>query len=109
VREENRFYSHDHGWFFPPEGPTWTIADLEGCVDIPRELSMMSHSISEGIGDEIATKLHALSRAEIQNALEGIPVDWPVTDAELECIGYFLEKRAHPVAERIRIRCRRIT
>lgn len=35
--------------------------------------------------------------------LGSIPNDWPVTDVELECVGWFLERRSQAVASRLEV------
>lgn len=107
LRGENRFFSHNHGWYLPPEGSTWTTDDLEAHVDIPRELSANDDGIGASIADEVAAALGAVQRDTIRQALAMIPSNWPVNDNELECVGFFLEKRAPAVAQRIRHRFRR--
>ena len=104
VREENRFYSHDHGWYLPLEGPTWTVADLESQADVPHELPGKIDGISSGAAEEVAKALEGARMDRLQEALAAIPAIWPVSDDELECVGFFLEKRAPAVAQRIRKR-----
>ena len=109
LRDENRFYSHDHGWYLPPEGPTWTIDELEAQVDMSHELSTNVDGIGASIANEVAAALEAVQRNSIRDALAMIPSNWPVNDDELECAGFFLEKRAPAVAQRIRRRFGRIS
>ncbi len=109
VREDNGFYSHDHGWYLPPEGPTWSVAELETHVEDPHELVENLDGISEEIVDEVAKALEAVQREDLRRALAMIPSNWPVEDNELECVGFFLEKRAPAVARRIRHRLKRTT
>jgi hypothetical protein len=33
LSDESRYFSHDHGWYLPPNGPTWDEASLETNVD----------------------------------------------------------------------------
>ena len=107
AKDENRFYSHDHGWYLPPEGPNWTAADLAAQVDTPHELSTSPNGIGASAAEEVARKLEATESDMLQNALAGIPSVWPVTDDELEWVGFFFEKRAPIVAQRVRQRFRR--
>jgi len=104
LREENRFYSHDHGWYLPPEGPNWSIADLEKNVDTAREYPMPVNQITPTVAEALAVVLDGVTREGIRDALTGIPSGWPVTDEELETVGFFLERRAPAVAARIRAR-----
>jgi hypothetical protein len=106
LADESRYYSHDHGWYLPPEGPTWDVASLEATVDAPHEYSAPKDGITSAIVDEILEKLLAVQRSQLCDALACIPATWPVTDAELECAGFFLERRAAAVAARIAERFR---
>ena len=107
AKDENRFYSHDHGWYLPPEGKTWTVADLDANADVPHELPTNPNGIGASVAEEVAASLEAAKRSALQKALAGIPSVWPVNDDELEGVGFFLEKRAPIVAQRIRQRFRR--
>jgi hypothetical protein len=106
IKEENRYYSHDHGWYLPPEGANWTVEELEARANTPHELAVNDHGSSAQFCDGVAATIEALKRNQIRQALSAIPASWPVTDDELECVGFFLEKRACAVAERIRRRSR---
>ena len=33
--EDDALYSHDHGWYLPPTGPTWSSEELLAKVDVP--------------------------------------------------------------------------
>lgn len=107
VKDENRFFSHDHGWYLPPEGKTWTVADLDANVDVPHELSTQPNGIGASAAEEVARVLEGVTKNVLQDALAAIPSAWPVTDEELEWAGFFFEKRASMVAERVRQRFRR--
>lgn len=107
AKEENKFYSHDHGWYLPPEGAQWNIAELEAKVDTAHEMQKNEDGIDHSAADEVAMALEAVQKENIRNALSCIPSAWPVNDAELECVGFFLEKRTAAVAQRIRQRFRR--
>jgi hypothetical protein len=102
--EEHRYYSHDHGWFLPPEGPAWTSDSLLANVD-------SEHSWPDGYNgfkrqdlEEIAVSLESVTRDVLAAALRLVPISWAVTDEELEHVGYFLERRAPQVAARLRAR-----
>lgn len=104
VGDENRYHSHDHGWYLPPSGPDWTHDALMGALDTPKELASDWAGISKDTALFVASRLEVVSRDQLITALAGIPRDWPVTDFELESVGFFLEHRAPQVAERIRAR-----
>ena len=98
---ENRIFSHDHGWYLPEVGPTWTEQALVHCVDEPHELNAPTVLLDQGEMSRLAGRLRNLTRTELCHALSDLPTEWPVTDNELECVGWFLETRAHPVAGRL--------
>jgi hypothetical protein len=52
----------------------------------------------------ICSRLDSVTHAELTDVVSAIPRGWPVTDTELEAVGDFLERRAKPVAERLRAR-----
>jgi len=100
--EERRYYSHDHGFYFPPEGVNWSIADLQSNVGVAREFSESYAGLRRQHVEEVAQALEGVTRAALADALAAIPTSWPASDEELECIGYFLEHRALDSAARMR-------
>jgi hypothetical protein len=99
--EENRYYSHDHGWYFPPEGPTWDVQSLDGAVDVPHDLAVSASGIAPDLEREVARAVQGVNRDSIRGILGAVPATWPVSDAELEVIGFFIERRAPAVASRL--------
>lgn len=99
-----RYYSHDHGWYLPPEGPGWDSANLEQAVDDTHEFPDPGTGFNLFNGQEAATNFANVSREGLIKVLASIPSSWPVTNEELESVGYFLERRAPQVAERIQRR-----
>ena len=100
--EDKKTYSHDHGWYLPEEGPNWTEETLMARVDEPRTLPVVSKGLDAAAAENYAARLESIHRAELVKTLKGVPLSWAVTDSELEALGYFLEKRAPQVADRIR-------
>lgn len=103
-RDDQRYYSHDHGWYLPPEGAVWSSTELERLVDEPRELPDSGQDFGIWAAAEVANQLEAVNRNRLIEVLEAIPDEWPVSDEELEAVGFFLERRARTVADRIRTR-----
>lgn len=95
-------YSHDHGWYLPPTGPNWTSQDLIAAADTPNPLSQDSAGVDPGAFATAAEALESIARTDLVDMLTQVPTDWPVTDEELETLGWFLEYRAPIVAERIK-------
>jgi hypothetical protein len=104
LSENQAFYSHDHGWFLPPNGPGWNMAQLIGTVDLPNEYGGDTTGIDLGEVSRLATALEAVSRSDLTQICAAIPRSWPVTDADLEHVGAYLEWRAPLVANRLRAR-----
>jgi hypothetical protein len=100
---DQRCYSHDHGHYFPG-GPAWTAQELEKRVDDPNTFHYQGRGFTRQILTEIADKFDAISHAQIVSVLKAIPSSWPVTDQELESVGFFLERRARSVGFRLRER-----
>jgi len=102
LTSENRFFSHDHGWYLPPLGPGWGIDTLTSSVDLAHELLGDRKGISLLHADPVARQLEKVSRDQIAEILLKIPTSWRVTDEELETLGFFLERRAPAAASRLR-------
>lgn len=95
-------YSHDHGWYLPPPGPDWTQADMRAAVDVPHILTQRPTGLAQPMVEEVAQELEKVDRDALAEMLRQVPVQWPVRDDELETLGWFLERRAPMVAERLR-------
>jgi hypothetical protein len=104
LAEDNAYYSHDHGWYLPPEGPVWTADSLEAHVDMAHEFGGSGDAITPAIASEVAASLRKVERAALRDVLRTIPRTWPITDDELECVGFFLERRADATAQRLATR-----
>ncbi len=102
--DDQRYYSHDHGWYLPPEGQSWDAAELECLVDEPRPLPDSDAGFGLLAPADVATRLETVAHDDLVAALCSIPVSWPVADEELESVGFFLERRAPQVASRLRQR-----
>jgi len=101
ANEQERCYSHDHGHYFPG-GPAWSAANLEAQVDVEQALPYAGGPFPKDVVAIIADRIEAVTRDDIIAALAMIPAPWPVTDAELETVGFFVERRADAVASRLR-------
>lgn len=102
ISDDMATYSHDHGWYLPPPGPGWDQRALELDVDTPHPLNQSASGLSGTALDGLACRLERVARKDIQAILCQVPEEWPVDDSDLECLGWFLEKRAPEVALRIR-------
>lgn len=101
--EDRKAFSHDHGWFLPEAGPTWSVASLMARVDEPHSLQMPTDGLARAEFLRLAAALRNIDRASLASVLREIPVEWAVPDADLETVGYFLEKRAPLVADRLEV------
>lgn len=108
-KDDHKVYSHDHGHFFPC-GPAWnsdTKRVLEQ-VDVPHELWREQWSQADNAKNldvptiiHMADQLRGVKSKDLVDVLSGIPESWPVSEEELEILGFFLERRAPQVADRL--------
>jgi hypothetical protein len=101
--EDQRCYSHDHGHYFPG-GPNWKADELIRRLDTANPYPYMGAPFERTLLDEISGRLEGVTHSSLVALLSSIPTSWPVSDEELETIGYFLECRAPNVARRLRER-----
>ena len=99
--DENCLFSHDHGWYLPERGATWDEASLVRRVDQPHLPVWSSEGIDEAELLRLAERLRGVTTDELAAVLRSIPHDWPVIDSELECLGWFLQRRTKAVATRL--------
>jgi hypothetical protein len=102
TNEDMTTYSHDHGWYLPPTGPSWTAAELEACIDEPHPLAQDTAELSSAAVQDVGDTLDKVERDKLGDILRQVPEEWPVSDSELETLGWFLERRAKDVATRLR-------
>lgn len=101
--DEWRLHSHDHGYYLPPPGPTWTDDDLRAHVGEPHPLNdTTTADLHPDQVDVVADRLEALTRDDLRSVLLEVPLSWGVSDSQLELLGWFLETRASAVAARVR-------
>jgi hypothetical protein len=98
---DRRTYSHDHGHFLPG-GPNWTLGSLEKNVAFPHEIDQLAQGLDQGELVRMAYVLDNLDRETIQTIIKGVPTEWGVAAADLEAVGWFLERRRAGVAQRLR-------
>jgi hypothetical protein len=99
--EDRRIYSHDHGWYLPEVGPSWSLDTLVARVDEEHVAPWPTEGLSPTELDRLAAALRGVSRLELVDLLGRVPASWPVSDDELEAIGWFLERRSAAVARRL--------
>ena len=104
LSDENKTYSHDHGHFFPG-GPNWQRHPdrIRASVDEPHLLQAPhgATGLAPTAVRECAEALKAVTGCDLAKILSAIPREWPVENAELELLGFFLERRAQQVAARM--------
>jgi len=71
-------------------------------VDAPHPLGYPTNDLDPHAMEEFAARLEDIDRQDLVEILNSVPSSWPVTDEELEALGYFLERRAPAVADRVR-------
>ena len=92
--EDRMVYSHDHGWYLPETGPKWNIDALISRVEQAHIASWPASGLDTEVIAECSERLRTLTHDDLLAALSGIPESWPVSDSELERVGWFLESRA---------------
>lgn len=101
VGEDNAYYSHDHGHYFPG-GPDWTVDSLGTNVGNPYSLGAPPDGLDAQELERLAGALEAVTEEEVVSELAKLPAEWPVTDDELEAVLDFALARRGAVAERLR-------
>ena len=96
-----KLFSHDHGWYLPEVGNTWTEESLMARVDDPHAPNEPPGGMDDAELVRLSARLRGLEADELAGALQTIPANWPVSDKELEAVGWFLHRRAKPVAARL--------
>ncbi|MBB3750822.1 hypothetical protein FHT44_003317 [Mycolicibacterium sp. BK634] len=95
-------HSHDHGWYLPPAGPTWTPAGLRSTVGTPGQTIGDSAGLDLAELDRLANAIEAVSDAVIVDVLAAVPEGWGIPTDDLDCIGWYLAERRSAVASRLR-------
>lgn len=99
--EQNAYFSHDHGHFFPG-GPNWTTEALAAVGVGDRTLPVPPDGLDGAELARLAAAIESMTKDDIDSVMSNIPADWPVTDDELAALSNFLEARQAPVAGRLR-------
>lgn len=95
-------FSHDHGHFLPGNHK-WTVVRLRQHVDQPRELGADEAGLDPAAILEAAEAIEALTPDDLARVLRTIPASWDqIPDEDLECLGWFLDRRRPGVAQRLR-------
>jgi hypothetical protein len=99
--DDRKIYSHDHGMYLP-DGPSWTEASLSAQVDTPHQPTYATNGLDPGALADFSKRLESVSRDDLVALVSAVPTSWPVSNRELEALGFFLERRAPAVAARLR-------
>lgn len=98
--QRHRMHSHDHGHYLPG-GPNWTPESLTQNVDVEHRLPHDLTGADADALDDTARRLRDVEHGHLVEVLRAVPPTWPVSQVELEALGWFLERRAGPVADRL--------
>jgi hypothetical protein len=98
--EDNAYYSHDHGFFLT--GMNWTRESLAACGAEQGPITLDPRQLDKKEVGRLAETLEGLGRAEIEDAISGLPASWPVSDEELAAVAQFADLRKAAVAARLR-------
>jgi hypothetical protein len=99
--DDRKVYSHDHGWYLPETGPDWSESAIMARVDEPHLARYAVANLDRSKLAEMSARLREPLREELVAVLSSVPASWAVSDRELEAVGFFLERRAPAVAERL--------
>jgi hypothetical protein len=102
LNDDSATYSHDHGLYLPPNGGYWTEDQLVANVDQTHPLPGSTTGLLPAAVSEVSDALENVSRESLRAILNRVPSSWSVTNGLLECLGWFLERRAPAVAGRIK-------
>ena len=97
------YYSHDHGEYLLSRGE-WTLDAIMTVVDEPRILAPPLSASSLSGFTELADRIASITREHLIEVLSAIPSSWPVSDTQLELLGFFLERRRDAVVTRVQER-----
>lgn len=101
TRADSAAYSHDHGLYLGSNGRI-DVAVLEAHGASCPLPGWASTGLSTATIDEMATRLEELTSEELVGILNLVPLSWPVTDEQLEAVGWFLFERSTPATQRLR-------
>ncbi|TMR35551.1 hypothetical protein [Actinomadura geliboluensis] len=103
IDHDRTLYSHDHGLYLPPGGRGyWTRTGLQAMVDKAHQLPDPPVGLNADAVRQVADKLDHIDQANLVMVLRSVPSSWPVSDQDLEDLGWFLQQRAPAVAARMR-------
>jgi hypothetical protein len=100
--EDKKVYSHDHGWYLPETGANWDESSLLARIDEPHPSPKTPGDLALKHREFFASRLKEVTRDKLAAILRAIPLDYPVSDADIEAAGFFLERRTEQVASRLR-------
>jgi len=99
---EHRIYSHDHGWYLPEVGPEWSESALLSRINEAHPPSYPKNDLDPSAITQIAGVLEQIDKEKLVPILMSVPTSWAATNTDLEALGFFLERRAPAVADRLR-------
>jgi hypothetical protein len=103
LADDHAVWSHDHGLYLPPAGSGfWNRHDLVVKADEDHSWRDPPVGLSAAAANDVADALEKIDRPTLAGVLCSIPAAWPVSDEDLEAVGWFLEHRAPAVASRLR-------
>jgi hypothetical protein len=99
---DRSIYSHDHGLYLPPHDGRISRQFLIDCANEPNPLTDPPDGLDPEAIARVSGALERINRDALVKVVRGVPASWPVSDDDLEALGWFLEHRAPAVAARIR-------
>jgi hypothetical protein len=99
--DDNATYSHDHGLYLCGDGHI-DPSRLASRVSADHPALGPATGLSQSAIDDYADRLEAVSRDDVVSVLNWVPTSWPVSDDQLETLGWFLVERAPLTASHLR-------
>ena len=89
-----RVYSVDHGHFFGPGNPDWTVASLSVApAAVPDQVTVNACAITSEQLVNACCPLHDVTAEQIAAAVGSVPRGWPISREEQVALCAYLEKR----------------
>ncbi len=99
--DDRKLYSHDHGWYLPEVGPSWSEDSLLAHVDEPHPARYPTANLDTGELTSLAGRLRAPLRQPLVEVLRTGPAIMARRRRRPRSARLFLERRAPAVAARL--------
>lgn len=94
-------WTFDHGWWLGG-GPGWDAESLATMVDRDWRWGGPVAGSNPEAFEAAAVRLEGVTPQQLIGAVASVPVEWGVSESELETVAWALYRRRGPVAQRLR-------